>query len=113
MRNIPSPTVTYLTKFQRVYTGLLGGAIDSKLHGTTDDIYYNIYSTLSTVETNWDLSSLGQWDCGANVFLVVADKIGTGTPTSQWKDLRDWDLCSCVFASLFADHRNIQSPYGT
>ena len=60
----------------RVYTVLLGGAIDSSLHGTTDDTFYNHYSMLSTVEANWDLPSLGRWDCDANVLALVANKTG-------------------------------------
>ena len=55
---------------------LLGGAINESLHGTTDDVYYNHYSTISTVSVNWGLPSLGRWDCDANVFGFVADKVG-------------------------------------
>lgn len=60
----------------RVWTLLLGGAIDSSLHGTTDDTFYNHYSTIATVSQNWDLHSLGRWDCDANVLAVVANKTG-------------------------------------
>ncbi|AEO70364.1 uncharacterized protein THITE_122814 [Thermothielavioides terrestris NRRL 8126] len=60
----------------RVYTVLLGGAIDSSLRGTTDDTFYNHYSIISTVSANWDLPSLGRWDCGANVLALVANKTG-------------------------------------
>lgn len=31
-------------------------------------MYYSLYSLLSTVSLNWDLPSLGRWDCDANVF---------------------------------------------
>ncbi|KAK4234025.1 hypothetical protein C8A03DRAFT_19008 [Achaetomium macrosporum] len=58
----------------RVYTVLLGGAVDKSLHGTTDDTFYNHYSMISTVSANWDLPSLGRWDCGANVLALVANK---------------------------------------
>ncbi|KAK3381494.1 phosphoesterase family-domain-containing protein [Podospora didyma] len=58
----------------RVYTVLLGGAIDKSLHGTVDSMYYNHYSTISTVSVNWDLPSLGRWDCDANVLGFVAEK---------------------------------------
>ncbi|KAK4453961.1 phosphoesterase family-domain-containing protein [Podospora aff. communis PSN243] len=51
----------------RVYTLLLGGAIPGSLWGTTDDGFYTHYSTISTVSVNWDLPSLGRWDCNANV----------------------------------------------
>ncbi|KAK4141547.1 uncharacterized protein C8A04DRAFT_30917 [Dichotomopilus funicola] len=60
----------------RVYTVLLGGAIPKELHGTTDDAFYTHYSTISTVSANWDLPSLGRWDCGANVLALVANKTG-------------------------------------
>lgn len=60
----------------RVYTVLLGGAIDKSLNGTTDDTFYNHYTTISTVSQNWDLPSLGRWDCDANVLALVANKTG-------------------------------------
>jgi acid phosphatase len=60
----------------RVFTVLLGGAVDPALHGTTDSMYYNHYSTISTVSQNWDLPSLGRWDCEANVLALVANKTG-------------------------------------
>lgn len=60
----------------RVYTVLLGGAIDKSLNGTTDATFYNHYSTISTVSQNWDLPSLGRWDCDANVLALVANKTG-------------------------------------
>ncbi|ENH73256.1 Acid phosphatase [Fusarium oxysporum f. sp. cubense race 1] len=46
----------------KVFTVLLGGAIQ--------------YSMLSTISVNWDLPSLGRWDCDANVFSVLANKVG-------------------------------------
>ncbi|KAJ5539595.1 phosphoesterase-domain-containing protein [Penicillium frequentans] len=60
----------------RVFSILLGGAVPKHLVGTTDDTVYTHYSTLSTVEANWGLPSLGRWDCGANLFQFVADKVG-------------------------------------
>ncbi|KAK0629024.1 phosphoesterase family-domain-containing protein [Bombardia bombarda] len=64
------------TTDNRVFTVLLGGAIPKSLHGTVDAMYYNLYSTLSTVSVNWDLPSLGRWDCDANVLQLVANKTG-------------------------------------
>lgn len=58
----------------KVLAILLGDAIPSSLKNTTDNTFYNHYSMLSTVEVNWDLPSLGRWDCGANVLEVVANK---------------------------------------
>ncbi|KAK0617289.1 phosphoesterase family-domain-containing protein [Immersiella caudata] len=51
----------------RVFTLLLGGVIPRSLWGTTDDVFYSHYSTISTVCANWDLPSLGRWDCHANI----------------------------------------------
>jgi hypothetical protein len=64
------------TEGNKVFTLLLGGAIPASLKGTTDGTFYNHYSMLSTVEVNWDLPSLGRWDCGANVLEIVANKTG-------------------------------------
>ncbi|KAI9745889.1 MAG: hypothetical protein M1818_000570 [Claussenomyces sp. TS43310] len=66
---------TYTTG-NKVFALLLGGAIPSSLKGTTDDTYYNHYSTISTVSANWGLPSLGRWDCGANILELVANKTG-------------------------------------
>ncbi|KAJ7106549.1 phosphoesterase family-domain-containing protein [Mycena epipterygia] len=46
----------------------LGGAIPLALRGTTDDTLYTHYSTLSTVQANWGLGSLGRQDPNACVF---------------------------------------------
>ena len=62
------------TDINRVYTVLLGGAVDKSKRGTTDSMYYNHYSVLSSISTNWGLPSLGRWDCDANVFSPVAEK---------------------------------------
>ncbi|KAJ7263888.1 phosphoesterase family-domain-containing protein [Mycena rebaudengoi] len=63
----------------RVFSLLLGGAVPLKLRGTTDDTLYTHYSTLSTVQANWGLKSLGRQDTNAplsNVFSYVAAKTG-------------------------------------
>src|ERR1700753_1730883 len=60
----------------KMFSILLGGAIPDNLKGTTDDTFYNHYSTISTVSANWGLPSLGRWDCGANIFALVANKTG-------------------------------------
>lgn len=70
----------------RVFSILLGDAVDPSLVGTTDAAYYNHYSEIATVEANWDLHTLGRWDVGANVFANVAKDTGdyvrnwTGSP---------------------------------
>ncbi|KAF9229735.1 phosphoesterase-domain-containing protein [Gyrodon lividus] len=63
----------------QVYTILLGGAIPANLRNTTDNTYYTHYSTLSTVEANWNLGNLGRQDTNktvANVFKFVAEATG-------------------------------------
>ncbi|KAG1758028.1 phosphoesterase family-domain-containing protein [Suillus lakei] len=58
-----------------VYTLLLGGVIPQAMMNTTDTTFYTHYSTISTVENNWDLGNLGRQDTNktvANVFNFVA-----------------------------------------
>lgn len=57
----------------RVFTVLLGGAVPRSMHGTNSTMYFNHYSALSSVSVNWNLTSLGRWDCDANVFPPVAE----------------------------------------
>ncbi|KAJ7617788.1 phosphoesterase family-domain-containing protein [Roridomyces roridus] len=62
-----------------VFTLALGNAVPSHLKGTTDDTLYTHYSTISTVEANWELMSLGRQDTNptvSNVFSFVAEKTG-------------------------------------
>ncbi|KAJ7763328.1 phosphoesterase family-domain-containing protein [Mycena metata] len=63
----------------RIYTVALGGAVPENLHGTEDDTLYTHYSSLSTVQSNWDLKSLGRQDTNpavSNVFAFVAEQTG-------------------------------------
>ena len=60
----------------RVFSILLGGAIPERLVGTTDDTMYSHYTAIASVSANWGLPSLGRWDCGANIFELVANKTG-------------------------------------
>jgi acid phosphatase len=57
---------------QNIAYTLLLGDIPDHLKGTTDDTFYDHYSLISTVEANWELPNLGRYDCGANVFDIVA-----------------------------------------
>ncbi|KAF9234977.1 phosphoesterase family-domain-containing protein [Melanogaster broomeanus] len=60
----------------QVYSVLLGNVIPQTLWNTTDETFYTHYSTLSTVENNWDLGNLGRGDTNktlANVFAFVAN----------------------------------------
>ncbi|KAJ7301465.1 hypothetical protein DFH08DRAFT_724253, partial [Mycena albidolilacea] len=45
-----------------VYSVLLGDTVPLKLRGTTDNTLYTHYSSLSTVQANWGLKSLGRGD---------------------------------------------------
>lgn len=63
----------------RILTILLGGAIPTELRGTVDSTFYTHYSTLSTVQNNWGLGSLGRQDTNktmSNVFEFVANTTG-------------------------------------
>ncbi|KAF7333815.1 Acid phosphatase [Mycena venus] len=71
-------TETYTIQ-NNVFAVLLGGAVPVNLRGTTDDTLYTHYSSLSTVQANWGLKSLGRHDTVAavsNVFSFVAAKTG-------------------------------------
>lgn len=46
----------------RILTLLLGGAVPKQLQGTVDQTFYTHYSSLSTVQANWGLDSLGRQD---------------------------------------------------
>ncbi|KAL2821225.1 acid phosphatase [Aspergillus granulosus] len=63
-------------KNNKVFSVLLGGAVPDHLKGTQDDTFYTHYSSIATVSANWGLPSLGRWDCGANIFEIVANKTG-------------------------------------
>lgn len=59
-----------------VFSLLLGGAIPPAMKNSNDTTFYTHYSTLSTVENNWDLGNLGRQDTNktvANVFKFVAE----------------------------------------
>ncbi|KAJ5757290.1 phosphoesterase-domain-containing protein [Penicillium nucicola] len=60
----------------RVFSVLVGGAVPDHLKGTKDDTFYTHYSSIASVSANWGLPSLGRWDCGANLFEIVANKTG-------------------------------------
>ncbi|KAJ7626740.1 phosphoesterase family-domain-containing protein [Mycena rosella] len=62
-----------------IWSLALGGALPLNLRGTTDDALYTHFSSLSTVQANWGLGSLGRQDTNAtvsNVFSFVAEKTG-------------------------------------
>lgn len=68
---------TTKTARNRVWSLLLGD-IPKKLRGTTDSTFYSHFSTLNTVELNWELGSLGRQDANKtmnNVFAFAAKKL--------------------------------------
>ncbi|ORE03072.1 phosphoesterase-domain-containing protein, partial [Rhizopus microsporus var. microsporus] len=65
------------TKRNRVWS-LLMGDIPKKLRGTVDSTFYSHFSTLNTVELNWELGSLGRQDTNKtmnNVYSFAAKKL--------------------------------------
>lgn len=56
------------TSNNQVFSVLLGDAVLSSAHGTTDDTAYNHYSQMATVENNWSLGDLGLGDASAAAF---------------------------------------------
>lgn len=71
----------------RILGVLVGDAIPAELVGTTDDNFYNHYSSIATVSANWNLPTLGRWDTGANVYQWVAAK--TGDAMRKWRSAAD------------------------
>lgn len=53
----------------QIFSVLLGNAVPKKLHGTTDSTYYTHYSSMSTVQNNWRLGSLGRGDTNKSAFV--------------------------------------------
>ncbi|KAG5728901.1 Acid phosphatase [Termitomyces sp. T112] len=80
-------------KPNRVFTVLLGNALPKHLIGKTDDNFYTHYSTIATIEANWNLHTLGRWDVGANVFEFVAEKTGD--------KVRKADISSVLFNASY------------
>lgn len=53
----------------KVFSVLLGDAVPSAKHGTTNSTAYNHYSQMATVENNWSLGNLGLGDATAAAFF--------------------------------------------
>ncbi|KAF2198612.1 acid phosphatase PHOa [Delitschia confertaspora ATCC 74209] len=62
----------------RIFSLMLGGAVPQSLRGKEDNTFYNHYSTISSISFNWALPSLGRWDCGANIFALLANQTNSG-----------------------------------
>lgn len=67
----------------RVFALLLGNAVPTDLRGTTDPNFYDHYSSIATIEANWNLHTLGRWDTAANVFSFVASVTGDTVRTTS------------------------------
>ncbi|EIM90179.1 uncharacterized protein STEHIDRAFT_145314 [Stereum hirsutum FP-91666 SS1] len=88
----------------RVYSLLLGGAVPSSLKGTTDSTFYSHYSSLSTVEANWDLPALGRGDVNTtmnNVYEFVAS-------TTGWTNTNVTDKPLLNLTGIFAGPLNVE-----
>ncbi|KAJ7144285.1 phosphoesterase family-domain-containing protein [Mycena epipterygia] len=86
----------------RIFTVALGNAVPEKLRGTTDHILYTHYS-LSTVQANWGLGSLGRQDTNAtvsNVFDFVAKKTGYKNIHVKHSEVPHFNLTGVVPGAL-------------
>ncbi|KAL4942097.1 hypothetical protein BDV06DRAFT_170208 [Aspergillus oleicola] len=63
-------------KGNKIFSFLLGDAVPRHLIGKDDNTFYTHYSVISSLSANFGLPSLGRWDCGANLFAWLADKVG-------------------------------------
>ncbi|PLB41959.1 acid phosphatase PHOa [Aspergillus candidus] len=75
-------------KDNRIFSVLLGGAIPEHLKGTKDNTFYTHYSAIASVSANWGIPSLGRWDCGANLFQIIANRTGYVNYEVDTKNLR-------------------------
>ncbi|KAJ7309395.1 phosphoesterase family-domain-containing protein [Mycena albidolilacea] len=94
------------TEQNRVFAVLVGGAVPAKLHGTTDDTLYTHYSTLSTVQANWGLKSLGRGDTIPglnNVFAWVAAKTGFRNVVLPPNEVPQFNLTGVAPGALTSD----------
>ncbi|KAJ7799284.1 hypothetical protein B0H14DRAFT_2617212 [Mycena olivaceomarginata] len=86
-----------------VYSVLLGDTVPLKLHGMTDDTLYTHYSSLSTVQANWGLKSLGRGDTIAalsNVLSFIAAKTGYKNVQIVLGDVPQFNLTGVASAVL-------------
>lgn len=58
----------------RVWSLLLGD-MENKWRGFVDNTYYDHYSIPATLQGNYEIPSLGRYDCGANLFDLLNHKI--------------------------------------
>jgi hypothetical protein len=92
-----------------VFSILLGGVIPQGMKNTTDPTFYTHYSTLSTVENNWDLGNLGRQDTNktlANVFDIVASQTAykNNNLTASSTDLPQLNITGTIPGPLNPDY---------
>jgi hypothetical protein len=92
-----------------VYSLLLGGVIPQAMKNTTDTTFYTHYSTISTVENNWDLGNLGRQDTNktvANVFNLVASATSyrNNNLTASSTDLPQLNITGTIPGPLNPDY---------
>ncbi|KAJ7617125.1 phosphoesterase family-domain-containing protein [Roridomyces roridus] len=90
-----------------IYAVALGTAVPVNLRGTTDDTVYSHYSTLSTVQNNWDLKSLGRQDTNASiasVFDFVAKQTGHKNTPAAPNQVPHFNLTGVASGPLSSAH---------
>lgn len=87
------------TGANKVWTVILGD-MHEKQRGTTDSTYYDHYSIPASTIANFDLPSLGRYDCTANVFKLINKK--AKQHNTQNPDITD-NFHQGPFAGYFSD----------
>ncbi|KAJ6502849.1 phosphoesterase family-domain-containing protein [Mycena vitilis] len=90
----------------RLFTVALGSAIPLNLRGTQDDTFYTHYSSLSTVQANWGLKSLGRQDTNktvSNVISFVAEKTGYKNAHPAPSEIPQLNLTDVYSGALTSD----------
>ncbi|KAJ3309329.1 vacuolar sorting protein VPS33/slp1 [Boothiomyces sp. JEL0838] len=65
-----------------IYTVVFGAGVQN---GTTDNTYYNHYSQLALLESEWGLGSLGRKDATATPFMLSGNTTGPTSKNSAFK----------------------------
>ena len=97
-------TETYTVNNQ-IFALLLGGAIPDGARGTVDSTYYTHYSSLSTVEANWGLGSLGRGDTNKYVSFPQPTQKLTSDPAAALQDTLERLLTRCQRDELHKSRR--------
>ncbi|KAJ9125703.1 hypothetical protein QFC24_002487 [Naganishia onofrii] len=87
-----------------VYTLLLGGAV-SPYKGTVDSTFYTHYSSLSSVQNNWGLGSLGRQDTNSTVASVFQFQANMTNHTNVVSDATPLMNLTGIFPGVCASQR--------